>query len=129
MGDFNDYPGNKSVQKILKAGIPPAETDSLKSQMLYHLLARKALQTSISEATNIRENGGLLDHIILSGNLLTATSLYTAEDKADVFHAPFLLTEDKKYGDNQPFRTYYGMKYQAGYSDHLPVWAEFRLLY
>ena len=73
---------------------------------------------------------GLLDHIILSGNLLTATSpLYTAEDKADVFHAPFLLTEDKKYGDNQPFRTYYGMKYQAGYSDHLPVWAEFRLLY
>lgn len=58
MGDFNDYPGNKSVQKILKAGMPPAETDSLKSQMLYHLWQGKALQTSISEATNIRENGG-----------------------------------------------------------------------
>lgn len=46
-----------------------------------------------------------------------------------MFRAPFLLTEDRKYGDEQPFRTYYGMKYQGGYSDHLPVWAEFRLLY
>lgn len=130
MGDFNDYPGNKSVQKILKAGMPPAETDSLKSQMLYHLLARKSAANKHFGSYKYQGEWGLLDHIILSGNLLTATSpLYTAEDKADVFHAPFLLTEDKKYGDNQPFRTYYGMKYQAGYSDHLPVWAEFRLLY
>lgn len=37
MGDFNDYPDNKSIQKILKAGIPPTETDSLDSRMLYHL--------------------------------------------------------------------------------------------
>ena len=56
-------------------------------------------------------------------------SLIHTEEKADVFRAPFLLTEDRKYGDEQPFRTYYGMKYQGGYSDHLPVWAEFRLLY
>ena len=55
--------------------------------------------------------------------------LYTTEEKADVFRAHFLLTEDRQYGDEQPFRTYYGMKYQGGYSDHLPVWAEFRLLY
>ena len=118
------------MQKILKAGMPPAETDSLKSQMLYHLLARKSAANTHFGSYKYQGEWGLLDHIILSGNLLTATSpLYTAEDKADVFHAPFLLTEDKKYGDNQPFRTYYGMKYQAGYSDHLPVWAEFRLLY
>ena len=25
----------------------------------------------------------------------------------------------------QPFRTYVGMKYQEGYSDHLPVYADF----
>jgi chromosome partitioning protein len=38
-------------------------------------------------------------------------------------------TLDQKYGGQQPFRTYYGMKYQGGYSDHLPVYAEFRLIY
>lgn len=43
MGDFNDYPDNKSIRKILKAGIPPTETDSLDSRTLYHLLARKGI--------------------------------------------------------------------------------------
>jgi len=130
MGDFNDYPDNKSIQKILKAGIPPTETDSLDSRMLYHLLARKGIDNKHFGSYKYQGEWGLLDHIILSGSLLMPGSpLYTAEEKADVFRAPFLLTEDRKYGDEQPFRTYYGMKYQGGYSDHLPVWAEFRLLY
>lgn len=130
MGDFNDYPVNKSVQKILKAGVPPTEADALDSQTLYHLLARKSTADKCFGSYKYQGEWGLLDHIILSGNLLKPDSpLYTAEDKADVFLAPFLLSEDKKYGGSQPFRTYYGMKYQAGYSDHLPVWAEFKLLY
>ena len=41
---------------------------------------------------------------------------------------PFLLTEDKKYGDDEPFRTYKGMKYQGGISDHLPIYADFELI-
>ena len=130
MGDFNDYPDNKSIQKILKAGIPPTETDSLDSRMLYHLLARKGIDNKHFGSYKYQGEWGLLDHIILSGSLLMPGSpLYTTEEKADVIRAPFLLTEDRKYGDEQPFRTYYGMKYQGGYSDHLPVWAEFRLLY
>ena len=40
----------------------------------------------------------------------------------------FLLTEDKKYGDSQPFRTYYGFKYEGGYSDQLPLIVDFLLL-
>ena len=130
MGDFNDYPDNKSIRKILKARIPPTETDSLDSRTLYHLLARKGIDNKHFGSYKYQGEWGLLDHIILSGNLLMPGSpLYTAEEKAGVFRAPFLLTEDRKYGDEQPFRTYYGMKYQGGYSDHLPVWAEFRLLY
>ena len=130
MGDFNDYPDNKSIRKILKAGIPPTETDSLDSRTLYHLLARKGIDDKHFGSYKYQGEWRLLDHIILSGSLLMPGSpLYTAEEKAGVFRAPFLLTEDRKYGDEQPFRTYYGMKYQGGYSDHLPVWAEFRLLY
>lgn len=130
MGDFNDYPGNKSVQKILKAGVPPLAADSLRPKTLYHLLARKSAADKHFGSYKYQGEWGLLDHIILSGNLLMAASpLSASENKAGVFRAPFLLAEDRKYGGRQPFRTYHGMKYQGGYSDHLPVWAEFRLLY
>ena len=37
-------------------------------------------------------------------------------------HAPmFLLEEERKYGGFKPRRTYNGMRYQPGYSDHLPL--------
>lgn len=130
LGDFNDYPNNKSVQQILKAEAPPLVSDSLHSQSLYHLLARKTDTQKNFGSYKFQGEWGLLDHIIVSGTLLQKDSpLYTDEANADLFRPPFLLTEDKKYGGKQPFRTYYGMKYQAGYSDHLPVWASFRLTY
>lgn len=130
LGDFNDYPNNKSVQQILKAEAPPSVSDSLHNQSLYHLLARKADTQKNFGSYKFQGEWGLLDHIIVSGTLLQKGSpLYTDEANADIFRPPFLLTEDKKHGGKQPFRTYYGMKYQAGYSDHLPVWAGFRLTY
>ena len=130
MGDFNDYPDNASVNKILSAEAPPQNGDSLQPQKLYHLLARKSAIRKHFGSYKYQGEWGLLDHIIVSGTLLQPDADFcTGEDKADVFHSSFLLTEDKKYGGVQPFRTYYGMKYQGGYSDHLPVWADFRLVY
>lgn len=130
MGDFNDYPDNESVEEVMAAKAPPQDKNSLQPQGLYHLLARKAATRKNFGSYKYQGEWGLLDHIIVSGTLLQPTShLYTNDNKADVFSLPFLLTEDKKYGGKQPFRTFYGMKYQAGYSDHLPVWAEFRLIY
>jgi hypothetical protein len=44
-------------------------------------------------------------------------------------HAPaFLLEEDTTYGGMKPRRTYQGMRYQQGYSDHLPLVVRFLLL-
>lgn len=130
LGDFNDYPNNKSVQHTLKAEALPALQDSIQKNRLYHLLAKKANTLKNFGSYKFQGEWGLLDHIIVSGNLIMKDSpLYTNEANADVFSLPFLLTEDKKYGGKQPFRTYYGMKYQKGYSDHLPVWADFRLIY
>lgn len=57
MGDFNDYPDNKSIRKILKAGIPPTETDSLDSRMLYHLLARKGIDNKHFGSYKYQGNG------------------------------------------------------------------------
>ena len=130
LGDFNDYPENKSVKEVLEAAAPSTLQDSLHPQKLYHLLARKTKTRKHFGSYKYQGEWGLLDHIIVSGTLLQEHApLYTEEAKADVFCLPFLLTRDKKYGGQQPFRTYYGMKYQGGYSDHLPVYAEFRLIY
>lgn len=122
MGDFNDYPENRSITRILGAAAPSAHTTS---DNLYHLLARKARQRNFG-SYKFQGQWGLLDHLIVSGNLLnTSTHFYTAEDKADVFRAPFLLIDDENKGGKQPFRTYYGMRYLGGYSDHLPIYTDF----
>ena len=141
MGDFNDYPNNKSIRKILEAEAPPIRSDSLDIAIhpatspsslsplkLYHLLARKATSRHFG-SYKYHGEWGLLDHLIVSGNLLDASSkFFTGEDKANVARLPFLLTEDKKYGDDEPFRTYKGMKYQGGFSDHLPIYTDFELV-
>lgn len=130
LGDLNDYPGNTSVRQILAAEAPPQEGNRPHPGKLYHLLARKAATRKGFGSYKYRGEWGLLDHIIVSGTLLQPDApLYTHEKSAGVFRPPFLLTEDKKYGGKQPFRTYYGMRYQGGYSDHLPVWADFRIVY
>lgn len=124
MGDLNDYPNNNSVNNILGAVAPPPHATPSK---LYHLLARKAQKREFG-SYKYRGEWGLLDHLIVSGTLLdTSSRIHTNDEKADVARLPFLLIEDDKYGGMQPFRTYYGMKYQAGYSDHLPVYVDFIL--
>lgn len=121
MGDFNDYPTNKSVATILQAHAP---TDSIIDNALYHVLARKATDKNYG-SHKYQGRWGLLDHLVVSGALLKQTNaVYTTEEKAGVVRFPFLLTPDTKYGGDQPFRTYYGMKYQGGFSDHLPIMME-----
>lgn len=122
MGDFNDYPTDKSVKQVLKALSPEENPDH---KQLYHLLARKAKNRNFG-SYKYQGEWGLLDHLIVSGTLLdTSGTLFTEEKKASVLRLPFLLIKDEKYGGMQPFRTYIGMKYQGGYSDHLPVYTDF----
>lgn len=130
MGDFNDYPISPSVQNIIQAQEPPLSPDSIQSDKLYHLFARRSKLRHHSGSYKYQGVWQWLDHIIVSGTLLLPqASLQTSEKQANVFAPPFLLSEDVKYGGEQPFRTYYGMKYQGGFSDHLPVYAEFQLIY
>ena len=130
MGDFNDVPQSRLVREVLQAGMPPHPADSPDDKRLYHLLARQAASSSRTGTYNYRGHWQWLDHILVSGSLLrTDASLSTSEERAGVFSAPFLLEEDRKFGGVKPFRTYYGMKYQGGYSDHLPVYAWFTLVY
>lgn len=138
MGDFNDYPANKSIREILNAQAPPPCSDSpgnlykdsattINPSKLYHLLARKA-KSLHTGSYKYHGEWGLLDHLIVSGTLLNESGrFFTNEEKAGIAFLPFLLTEDEKYGDNEPYRTYKGMRYIGGISDHLPIYTDFVL--
>lgn len=130
LGDFNDYPRNASIRQVLQAEAPSSADDIIEPHRLYHLLADKAATRKGYGSYKYQGAWGLLDHILVSGTLLQPSStLHTAPSMADVFAPSFLLTDDPKYGGVQPLRSYVGMKYQEGYSDHLPVFADFIIIY
>lgn len=121
MGDFNDYPTNKSMLKGLKA-LPI--TDSISNGNLYNLMYD--MHVNGKGSNKHAGEWGALDQIIVSGNLLNNKGLfYTQQKDAHFFDADFLLEDDKQFLGKQPFRTYVGMKYQDGFSDHLPIFADF----
>lgn len=80
MGDFNDYPHNKSIRQVLGAQLLPENTDENADSSvvaaqpdpygLYHLLAHQAARRKHFGSYKYRGEWGLLDHIIVSGTLL-----------------------------------------------------------
>ena len=63
---------------------------------------------------------GSIDHVFVS------TILLDFVEQTYINDSPFLLEEDKKYGGVKPLRTYNGLHYQSGFSDHLPLVVRFR---
>ena len=63
---------------------------------------------------------GSIDHVFVS------TVLLDFVEQTYINDSPFLLEEDKKYGGVKPLRTYNGLHYQSGFSDHLPLVVRFR---
>ena len=69
-----------------------------------------------------------LDHFIVNGLLLDKKHSMHLQENGNIIYKPgFLLTEDKTGRGMRPFRTYYGFKYEGGYSDHLPLLCTFVL--
>ena len=123
MGDFNDYPSSRSVSEVLGAKrVPDA---GISPSGLYNLMAGKKGGTY-----RYRGEWGMLDQFIVSGTLLSPSfALRTGADKARLLAFPFLLEEDEQYGGDTPFRTYKGMRYHGGYSDHLPICLDITVRY
>ena len=121
MGDFNDFPTNKSLLKVL---IAKPLTDSISVHNLYNLFYK--LHTEGRGSNKHLGDWGALDQMIVSGNLLNQSgSFFTKQIYAHFFDPDFLLEDDKTYLGKQPFRTFVGMKYQEGFSDHLPIYTDF----
>lgn len=121
MGDFNDYPNNKSLTQTLKANTPNEE---FKDDELYNLAA--FLERNHSIASNKYQGvWGMLDQFIVSGALMNAHGILQTQPKNMHLFAPsYLLETDNSYKGIRPFRTYIGYKYQGGFSDHLPIYLD-----
>lgn len=119
MGDFNDYPDNKSLKKILGAG-----TDTRKLYNLAYKMHKSAKDTKRG-SHSYKGEWGMLDQIIVSPNMLDKHGDFAIKPSDfDVFYKDFLIFQHPKYKTYQPNRTYAGPKYIGGYSDHLPVYVE-----
>jgi endonuclease/exonuclease/phosphatase family metal-dependent hydrolase len=115
MGDFNDSPESACMKHIATAP---------------HLNLFANLPSSSPRGSQkYRDEWSQLDQILIHRrmNAREATLQYVPES-ARTFSPPFLFTSDKTWKGKRPRRTYYGYKYEAGYSDHLPVLADFVII-
>ena len=121
MGDFNDAPTGKPMAGVL--GAMPSD-GQVEATRLYNLMH------GLEEGT-YRYRGGweTFDQFVVSGSVLGAGGMVRCPvGKARILRHPFLLEEDDRYGGDRPFRTYNGLKYQGGFSDHLPIALDLEIL-
>ena len=126
MGDLNDAPLEKSLTEGLRA-VPP---DTSSNDSLFNIML--PLQ-SIGVGTHFYKGAtgaewNIIDQFIVSRPLYVASQgLGIKERKAHIFKAPFLM-EQNESGLSIPNRSYIGMKYHGGYSDHLPIYLDLEVL-
>jgi len=121
MGDFNDYPYNKSINKTLKASVPDKE---IINNELYNLATILKKKKSIA-SYKYKGVWGMLDQFIVSGALMNTNGILQAQPNNMFLFAPdYLLEKDNSYKGIRPCRTYIGYKYHGGFSDHLPVYLD-----
>lgn len=102
MGDFNASPEEEAISKGLEFGHKQRNP-----QGLYNLMYDIPKGTGTYKYQDI---WSCIDQMI-SSRLL----------KIEIFKPKFMLKEDRKYLGMKLFRTYSGMRYLGGYSDHLPI--------
>lgn len=100
-GDFNDYTGNENLE-------------ILRGHQLQEIIPEKG-RNGAKGTYKYKGLWGSLDHFFVTDGVAQNVN------KCYINDADFLLIEDKTYGGKQPRRNYIGMRWQNGYSDHLPL--------
>lgn len=115
MGDFNAAPDEEVIRKVLLAGSDYVNLmDSLQpGRGTYNYQGHWTCLDQIMVPKRMIERDGSLPG-----------ALAVCRCGGRVFNAPFLLVDDGKYLGQKVNRTYSGVKYLGGYSDHLPVYVD-----
>ncbi len=117
MGDFNDYPDNKSITNVLKASLQP------KSNEFYNLATRLDQDGKGTHFYN--KEWGMLDQMMISNGWLSSKKGSVLKDKTvKVYKAKEVLFQSKQFG-GIPNKTYGGDRYYGGFSDHLAISLDF----
>jgi predicted extracellular nuclease len=114
MGDFNDHPIDKSIQILVKG-----------AHKNYHLinLFGEPDKLNFGGSHKFQNEWSQLDQIMISRNW----NNYLKDGSPQIFAPNFLLSPINNRGEQAPLRKYGGKFYKGGYSDHLPVVADFLL--
>lgn len=107
-GDFNDYDKSASLRELERVGM---------------VNVSKQAKGSHGARGTYRYQGEWhsLDHFFVTPSMLPKV------DSVYINDAPFLLEDEPKYGGKRPKRTFQGMRYRKGFSDHLPLVLRLRL--
>lgn len=120
MGDFNDYPTNKSISEVLGA----ANYTNLRTEKskLYNISEASATDTIVKGSHMYNGEWGNLDQMILSKNMLQwRGGVGALQVPYTIYYTQKMLYKDK-IGQYGPNRMYAGTRFVGGYSDHLPVY-------
>ena len=104
MGDFNDYPTNESISKLLY-------NNQFINLMSSSLVSGKG-------SYNYKGNWDWLDQIIVSKNFNESNMKLLS---AGAFQKSFMLYKNKN-GELYPKRSFGGNSWYGGFSDHLPIY-------
>lgn len=116
MGDLNDDPISPSLTKVLKT---KSDTSKIKPGDIYnpyHDFYKNGLGTS-----PYQDAWGLFDQALVSSAWLDKKQSGFHFYKAFIFNKEFMVQKTGKYR-NYTKRTWDGMTYNYGYSDHFPVY-------
>lgn len=116
MGDFNDNPTNKSLKSLCEI------SEVIGESYLVNLMNDMRYGTH-----KFHGIWSVFDQFIISKVLIEGLRS-EFEVNLSVSQVKFLYEKDEKYLGIKPFRTFYGFKYNGGYSDHIPILLRLRSL-
>ncbi len=125
MGDFNDEPEDESIRVVLNARSDTALADA---GSLFDLMGIRN-RTRKEGTLKYRDQWSTFDQFMVTGTLLKGLQgLHTSAGRVTIFRSSFLLENDNTYFGEKLNRTYVGPRYHGGFSDHLPVVLDLRLV-
>ncbi len=116
MGDFNDNPTDESVKKIM---IAKGDQNKLSKGDFYNPFYKLYKQGHGSNAW--RDTWSLFDQILISQGLLKKDYSNWQYYKPSIYNKAYLKQKTGRY-KGYPSRTFAAGSWQAGYSDHFPVY-------
>ncbi|MGA0063378.1 MAG: endonuclease/exonuclease/phosphatase family protein, partial [Flavobacteriaceae bacterium] len=108
MGDLNDDPSDRSVKRFIH---------SKYSDMAFYNPMEAMHKKGVGSIAH-RDRWHLFDQLIFTKNFLNDGPLWL--EGAGVYRKKFLTQLEGRF-KNYPLRTYVGINYVGGYSDHFPV--------